>query len=259
MFDEGQGPPLVVIPGLQGRWEWATPALRALSRRCRTISYSLCGDIGSRRRFDPALGFDNYVHQLEDVLDRAGVRQAAICGVSFGGLIALRYAATRPDRVSTLVLASAPGPGWRPNEQQARWISRPWWSTPAFVLSSPMRVWPEISAAIPDQRMRLGFLARQTLRCAAAPMIPSLMASRIRCSAPEDFQDDCGGVRSPTLVVTGEPDLDRVVPVSSTRGYVALIRRAEYVMLERTGHMGLLTRPSTFAEVVTDFVHAHHH
>jgi pimeloyl-ACP methyl ester carboxylesterase len=122
-----------------------------------------------------------------------------------------------------------------------------------------MRVWPEIRAAIPDQSTRLEFLARQTLRCAAAPMIPSLMAARIRCSALENFHGDCSAVQSPTLVVTGEPDLDRVVPVSSTRGYVALIRRAEYGMLERTGHMGLLTRPSTFAEVVTDFVHAHHH
>src|SRR2546423_808767 len=41
MFDKGSGLPLVVIPGVQGRWEWMRPALRALARRCRTISYSL--------------------------------------------------------------------------------------------------------------------------------------------------------------------------------------------------------------------------
>ena len=27
MFDRGNGPPVVVVPGLQGRWEWAKPAL----------------------------------------------------------------------------------------------------------------------------------------------------------------------------------------------------------------------------------------
>jgi pimeloyl-ACP methyl ester carboxylesterase len=223
------------------------------------VSYSLCGDIGARGRSDPSLGFENYVRQLDAVLDAAGLQRAAICGVSYGGLVALRYAARSPERVSALVLASAPGPDWQPNNQQAGWISRPWWSTPAFVLSSPARVWPEISAAVPSLPARIGFVARQGLRCAAAPMIPSLMASRIRCAAPENFRDDCDHIRSPTLVLTGEPDLDRVVPVQSTRSYVSLIRNAGYVMLERTGHMGLLTQPVRFADIVTGFVHAHHH
>ena len=47
MFDRGNGPAIVVIPGVQGRWEWMRPALEALSARCRTLSYSLCGDFGS--------------------------------------------------------------------------------------------------------------------------------------------------------------------------------------------------------------------
>ena len=98
MFDEGTGQPLIVVPGVQGRWEWMAPALRALGRYCRTISYSLCGDIGSGVRFDPALGFDNYLRQLDSVFDEAGVRRAALCGVSYGGFVALRYAARRPER-----------------------------------------------------------------------------------------------------------------------------------------------------------------
>ena len=117
---------------------------------CRAISYSLSGDIGSGRQLQPELGFENYVRQLDDVLERAGVKQAVICGVSFGGFVALRYAARHPERVSALILASAPGPGWQPNQQQADWISRPWWSAPAFVLTSPLRVWPEVSAALPQ-------------------------------------------------------------------------------------------------------------
>jgi hypothetical protein len=38
MFDEGTGPPLIVIPGVQGRWECIRPALDHLRTRCRTIS-----------------------------------------------------------------------------------------------------------------------------------------------------------------------------------------------------------------------------
>jgi pimeloyl-ACP methyl ester carboxylesterase len=259
VFDRGQGPPLVVIPGLQGRWEWARPALERLSQRCRTVSYSLCGDLGSRHRFDRTLGFRNYVQQLDAVLDEAGLERAAICGVSFGGYVAVRYAAERPERVSSLVLASAPGPGFRPTAQQARWLKRPWLSAPAFVLTSPLRVWPEICASIPDWPRRAEFFVRQGVRCAAAPMVPSRMATRMRSAADLDVEADSRRIRAATLVLTGEDPLDRVVPVASTRRYVSLISGAQYHVLGGTGHMGLLTQPERFADVVTGFVHAHHH
>jgi pimeloyl-ACP methyl ester carboxylesterase len=259
IFDQGSGPPVVVVPGVQGRWEWATPALRRLASTCRAISYSLCGDIGSGGRLERDLGFDNYVQQLDRVLDRASVSRAVLCGVSFGGFVALRYAALRPERVSALVLASAPGPGWQPNPRQAAWIARPWWSVPAFVLSSPLRVWPEVSASLPVVTSRLAFFARQGLRCVTAPMIPSLMAARIRQAAALDFESDSRRVSAPTLVISGEENLDRVVPVESTRIYATLIPGAEYRQLRQTGHMGLLTQPEVFAAVVSEFAHAHHH
>jgi pimeloyl-ACP methyl ester carboxylesterase len=259
VFDQGNGPPVVVVPGLQGRWEWAAPALSRLAASCRTISYSLSGDFGSGRTVARDAGFDAYVKQLDDVFDAAGVTRGVLCGVSFGGFVALHYAALRPERVSALILASAPGPGWRPTPQQSAWIARPWWSAPAFVLSAPLRLWPEISAAFPAVRSRLGFLAQQGLRCLAAPMIPPLMASRIRTATGMDFESDCRRISVPTLVVTGEEGLDRVVPVQSTRVYASLIPGAEYRKMPRTGHMGLLTQPSAFAELVSGFAHAHHH
>ena len=124
----------MVVPGLQGRWEWAKPALRELARKCRSVSYSLCGDIGSRWRVDPALGFDNYVRQLEAVLDRARPRAR---GDLRGFVRRIRRAALRvqvPDRVSALVLASVPGPPWHPNPRQSR-LARP-----AVVVGARVRV-----------------------------------------------------------------------------------------------------------------------
>lgn len=257
MFDEGSGPPVIIVQGLHGRWEWTKPALRELSRRCRTISYSLCGDFGSEARIDPELGIENYLRQLDAVMDRAGLERAAICGTSFGGFVAVRYAATRPSRATGLIIASAPAPGWEPTAQQARWVARPWASAPAFVASAPFRLWPELTAALPSLGSRLAFIARQGVRAAAAPMIPSLMAQRIRHARATDFGPDCARVQAPTLVISGEQALDRVVPVSVTRTYATLIRGAEYVVMERTGHIGLLTQPERFARIVADFVHAH--
>jgi len=102
VFDQGKGTGLIVIPGVQGRWEWMKPALTELAKRCRVMSYTLCGDFGSDMKFDPALGFDNFIKQLDQVFDRTGLERAALCGVSYGGLIALRYAALRPERVTSL-------------------------------------------------------------------------------------------------------------------------------------------------------------
>jgi pimeloyl-ACP methyl ester carboxylesterase len=250
---------LIVIPGVQGRWEWMRPALDALQSRCRTISYSLSGELGSESRLDPELGFDNYVRQLDAVFERAGLARAALCGVSYGGFVGVRYAALRPDRVSALVLVSSPAPGWTPTRQQQRYVSRPWISAPAFVVTAPVRLWPEIRTAFDRPGARLGFAARHALRVLAAPAVPSMMAARVRLQQSQDFAADCARVNAPTLVVTGEDGLDRVVPVHVTRSYLSLIRDARWEVMGGTGHIGLVTRPDRFAEIVGGFVHAHCH
>jgi 3-oxoadipate enol-lactonase len=254
MFDKGTGPPLIVIPGVQGRWEWLRPALDALAGRCRTISYTLCGDIGAGMKFDPALGFDNYVKQIDGVFEQRGIERAALCGISYGGLIAVRYAAVRPERVSALVLASSPAPGWTPTPQQQRYIAKPWRSAPAFVATAPMRLYPEIVAAHDSWGGRLTFAVTHAARVLTAPLIPSVMAGRVTLQQGLDFTGDCARIQAPTLVITGEESLDRIVPVAITRRYGSLIRGARVVTLERTGHMGMLTRPARFAELVGDFV-----
>jgi pimeloyl-ACP methyl ester carboxylesterase len=257
MFDHGSGNPLVVIPGIQGRWEWMRPALRALARDRRVISFTLPGDIGSGMTMDPSLGFDVFVKQVDEVLDKAQVQRAAICGVSYGGLIAVRYAACRPERVSALILASTPGPGWRPNPRQARYIAKPWLSVPAFCVTALDRLGREIVAALPDWRARIGFTLAYVGDAMAAPMLPGLMARRVRLQQETPLQPDCQRVAAPTLVVTGEESLDLVVPVASTREYLQLIPGAKYAVMDRTGHLGMLTQPDRFAAILEEFLASH--
>src|SRR5947207_7898049 len=256
MFDEGSGPPLVVIPGVQGRWEWMMPTLRALSRRCRTISYSLPGDLGSGARMDWTIGFEAMMRQLDGVLDRAGVDSAALCGVSFGGLVALHYAATRPARVRALVLVCAPDPAWQPNPRQARYVAKPWRSVPAFCLTAFDRLVPEIRSSLPTWTARLRFTLGYVFGALAAPMNPGLMARRVRLQQTSDFASDGARVKAPTLVISGDERLDRVVPVSSTRRYAELIAGSRYEVMSGTGHLGLLTQPDRFAAIVGEFVNA---
>src|SRR5438477_6679247 len=96
--DIGAGPAIVLIPGIQGRWEWMRPSVHALAARWRVITSSLPGEPGVDVAPESDKDFDGYMHHVDRLLDSARVSSAVICGVSFGGLIALRYAARRPER-----------------------------------------------------------------------------------------------------------------------------------------------------------------
>jgi len=259
VFDQGNGTPLIVIPGIQGRWEWMTPSLRELQKRCHVVSYTLCGDAGSGMKFDRALGFDNFVRQLDRVYEVSGLERAALCGVSYGGFIALRYAATRPERVTALILASSPSPGWAPNARQKQYVRNPWRSAPAFVAGAPFRLWPEIRAAFDSPGERVAFSVRHAARVVTAPIFPAVMAERVTLQQTMDFAPDCARITAPTLLVTGEDDLDKVVPANVTRRYRQLIPDAQYVQMRRTGHLGMLTHPVQFADIVSGFINANGH
>ena len=257
MVDRGHGPAVLMIPGIQGRWEWMSPAVDALATRCRVISGSLAGDPGSLRRIDPDQGFDTYLGWADELLNRAGLEQAAVCGVSYGGLVALRYAAHRPERVESLILTSTPSPRWKPNCHIERYLRAPRLMSPVFALSSPFRLYPEIAHAFPNLFARAWFALTHLHRVTRYPFAPTNMAERVRLLEGVDFLGDCERVNAPTLVVTGARGLDRVVPVESTREYLETIPGAAYARIDDTGHIGLVTRPEPFAQVVGSFVATH--
>ena len=254
MIDIGQGPPLVLLPGIQGRWEWIAPAVHALARHCRVIAFSFPGEPASGCAHDPALGLEIFVRQIDLMLDRAGIADAAVCGVSFGGLVAVHYAARRPGRTRALAVVSAPGPDWVPDDRARRFMRAPILSIPGLAMTTAGRLVPEVRAALPPNLRWLGFLARHGVRALAAPMSLARTADRLRLIDPSETAAACARVEAPTLVVTGEPGLDRVVPVESTRGYMRAIPGAELAQLDRTGHLGLVTRPHEFAAIVGGFV-----
>ena len=259
LVDRGTGAPVVFIPGLQGRWEYMRRGVDALAKSCRVITFSLCDEPVSGRRFDPAKGLDNFLDQIEDALDACGVDRAAICGLSFGGLIALHFAARRTDRAASLILVSTPGPDWHLRRSHEMYTRRPWLFAPVFFAGMPGRLRAEFKAALPDRRERWTFTVEQLATLAKAPVSPVRMARRAHMIGEADRQTICGQISCPTLIVTGEPELDRVVPVASTSAYARLIPGADLVQLNRAGHLGCLTRPREFTAIVKKFLDERHH
>jgi pimeloyl-ACP methyl ester carboxylesterase len=82
---------------------------------------------------------------------------------------------------------------------------------------------------------------------------PSLMARRVRLLEGLHLEGELASLRVPTLVITGESGLDGVVPVQMTRDYLRLWPHARAVTIDRTGHLGLVTRPDRFADLVVGF------
>jgi len=120
----GAGPPLVKAANWLSHlaYDWESPVWRhwlaELSRRFRLVRYDErgCGlsdwDIG---RFS----FDDWVDDLEAVVDAAGLDQFPLLGISQGGPVAIAYAARHPERVTHLVLLGSFAQGRRKGARTA--------------------------------------------------------------------------------------------------------------------------------------------
>ena len=254
IVERGSGVPLVLIPGLQGRWEYMRTTVDALSSSFRVITFPLCDERSARARFDASRGLDSYVDQIRDALDQLTVQRAVICGVSFGGIVALRFAADHAARTRALVLANTPGPQWHLRRRHEIYSRAPWVFGPLFLAETPFRVRRELRLALNDRRDRYRFTVRQLRTLLAAPISMSRMAARARLIGYSTRDAESRRVSAPTLIVHGEPQLDHVVNVHGTAEYARLIAGSRLAILEKTGHLGTMTRPDAFAAIVRTFV-----
>lgn len=107
--DEGSGPALLLVHGTQGDLNDWNAWTAALKNRYRVIrldlpAFGLTGPVPNGN-----YSIDRMLSLVDALMDTVGVDRFAIAGVSFGGLVAFRYAATRTDRVTALVLANSAG------------------------------------------------------------------------------------------------------------------------------------------------------
>ena len=252
IIDRGSGVPVVLVPGIQGRWEWMRPAVDALSARFRVITFSLADEPTSGASFDDASGFDCYVRQIGDALDAAGVESAIVCGISYGGLIAATFAARHPERTRAVVVVSAIPPSWQPDARVRFLMRAPTLLSPLFCVNS-IRLFPEMVAAKENLGSAVSFALRHLAAVVSNRFTPRLMARRIRLLEGNALEAELTQVRVPTLVITGQAELDRVVAVNLTRDYLRLWPNARYAAVARSGHLGCITRPEEFADLITRF------
>jgi proline iminopeptidase len=102
----GEGPPIVVLHGGPDfDHTYLLPEMDRLADAFRLVYYDQRGRGRSSGNVEPGeVGIESEVADLDGLRRRLGSGSVAILGHSWGGVLAMEYAARRPDRVSHLIL-----------------------------------------------------------------------------------------------------------------------------------------------------------
>jgi pimeloyl-ACP methyl ester carboxylesterase len=104
----GAGEPLLLLHGLAGSTQNWCEVLPALTARHRVVALDFPGHAGSGGLRRGATTAD-FAEVAASVLEAEGASPALVAGHSFGGLVGLRLAQSRPELVRGLLLASPAG------------------------------------------------------------------------------------------------------------------------------------------------------
>jgi 3-oxoadipate enol-lactonase len=230
-------------------WRAQVEALRA---EYRVLNVDAPGH-GQSTRLDRPATMDACADALALVLDAAGVRRAALCGLSWGGMTGMAFALRHPERLRALVLADTAcrAEGLR-NVLEYDLLgvlfkhvgAAPWLTArvaPLFFAERTLRDDPALVAEFRDRVARLdGDSVWNALQC--------IVRRPDRTRALRD-------VRVPTLVVVGAED--RAQPVAQSEAIARAIPGARLVVLPSAGHLSALEQPAAFDDVLVPFLHEH--
>jgi pimeloyl-ACP methyl ester carboxylesterase len=101
--------PLVLLHGYMATSAMWSPNIVALSREYRTYAVDVMGQPSKSFPEAPIRSADDYVAWLTATLDALHLDRIILAGMSYGGWLALTYAAAVPGRVQKLVLLSPGG------------------------------------------------------------------------------------------------------------------------------------------------------
>ena len=244
----GSGYPLVRVANCFNHldFEWESPIwrhwVREVAKGHSILRYDGRGNGLSEWDVED-VSFESWVHDLETVVDTAGLDKFALFGHSQGGAIAIAYAVRHPERVSHLILFGAYSRGVnyreRPDAVEVRraletLVQLNWGKTnPAFFQVVTNLYIPE-EATCGDQRW---FNDLQTMSVSTANLVKIKRASddiNVRPLLPS--------LSVPTIVF--HSDRDRIAPPQEGRILAAEIPGARFVPLSSANHILLAEEPA---------------
>jgi pimeloyl-ACP methyl ester carboxylesterase/DNA-binding winged helix-turn-helix (wHTH) protein/DNA-binding CsgD family transcriptional regulator/PAS domain-containing protein len=242
----GSGAPLVKAANWLSHieYEWQSPVwshlLHALTADYRLIRYDERGN--GLSDWDVGISFEDFVRDLESVVDAAGVDKFALFGVSGGCSVSIAYALRHPERVTHLILYGGAARGRRKRGEQQAALSdalhtlmlQGWGQeNPAFRQLFTSMFIPGGTA---EQAQWFNDLQRNTTS-------PENAVRLTRAREEVDIEHLLPELHVPTLVLHRRGDA--LVPFEEGRRMAAAIEGARFVALEGGNHLLLEGEPAT--------------
>jgi valacyclovir hydrolase len=237
---DGQGDPVLVLPGWGGGIGEFDPIRKALSSHFRVIAADLPGSGQSEPQ--PREYTSSYFHDdagtFLAMLDDLDASPAHLVGFSDGGEIALLMAVMRPDAVRSVVTWGAAG----------QLVAPPGMLEAFYQL---------VDDPIPPLREFAAYLNATYGEDNARAMAHSESdALRAIIEAGGDLsRSRASGITCPALLVTGEHD--PFCPPALVSELAEAIPRGEFVKVDEVGHDVHTARPQWLAETLTRWLERH--
>lgn len=241
----GSGPPLLLLhAGVCDRRMWR-PQVQELMGAHRVIAPDLPGFGETPLR----PGTFSWVAEMVELLDSVGVEQTFVVGSSFGGGIAMNVAAAVPDRVLGLLLLCPAYGAVPPTPAAERFDSEETRLLEAGDVDAAVELNVDTWLG-PDAEPPTVALVREMQRRA----FDVQLAADEWPDPPQsiDADADLSAITAPTLVVSGDLDMDHFRAIAE---HVADgIDLARLVRLPWAGHLPSLERPDEVTSLIERFV-----
>jgi len=242
----GGGPVLVLLHGFLFDSRAWRPQLEGLANDFTVIAWDAPG-AGQSPDPPETFAIGDWTDCLAGLLDAAGVRQAHILGLSWGGLLAQEFYRRRPRRVRSLVLADTYA-GWKGSLGEV--ISEERLAT--CLQDSSLPAEELVSRYLPGMHGECATnVVRDELATIMSDFHPAGFRLMAQASADSDTRDLLRDIRIPTLLVWGEADARS--PMSVAHQIHDAIPTARLAIIPGVGHLSNLEAPAQFNAEVRDF------
>jgi pimeloyl-ACP methyl ester carboxylesterase len=181
------------------------------------------------------------------VLDQLGFDRAVICGNSMGGGVALRLAASWPDRVAGLVLVASIGRDVHDGGARA-WVTG---DNPLIPREADVERFMELVLERPPPVGRAVIRHVITQRARRADALHRLFRGFVLAGGDAGVPRELAAIRQPALVIHGEQD--RIIDKRVAEDLAAALPAAELIVMRGVGHAPQLEAPRHTARIVERF------
>jgi aminoacrylate hydrolase len=247
----GEGPPVLLVPGLGGLGSYWGPNIPAFSASQKVVIHDHRG-LGRSSRSLIRYSVDQMTADLVAVMDDLGLDKAHLVGHSTGGAIGQTLAITQPERLLSLTIYAS----WTKSDPyfrrvfEARRTLLMQGGASAYVRSTPVFLYP-------DWWINDNIDLIESREKTAIPAFPpaEIAASRIDAIIAFDRTAGLGSITTPTLVICAKDDI--LTPPYFSRALAKAIPGAHFIELDRGGHCASDTNTAAFDAAVLDFIRAH--